>query len=96
MSEFFRFVVVDFLINYLTTKLKTVTKSQGGGRAPHYAPGNPAVFIGPPFLAAGTSQHTLNAVLDLVKPTGYVMHQQVQSSTTLRFAHTVLICFVFI
>jgi len=31
-----------------------------------------------------------------LKPTGYVMHQQVQHSTTVRSAHTVFMCFVFI
>jgi hypothetical protein len=31
---------------------------------------------------------------NLLKPTGYVMHQQVQHSTTVRSAHTVFMCFV--
>jgi len=34
--------------------------------------------------------------LDLLKPTDYVMRQQVSHSTTVRFAHTVFMCFVFI
>ena len=29
-------------------------------------------------------------------PTGYMLHQQVQHSTTVRSAHTVFVCFVFI
>jgi hypothetical protein len=33
---------------------------------------------------------------ELLKPTGHVMHQQVQHSTTVRSAHTVFMCFVFI
>jgi len=33
---------------------------------------------------------------NLSKPTGYVMHQQVQHSTIVHSAHTVFICFVFI
>ena len=32
----------------------------------------------------------------LLKPTGHVMHQMVQHSTTVRSAHTVFMCFVFI
>jgi len=31
-----------------------------------------------------------------LKPTGYMTHQQVQNSTTVRSAHTVFMCFVFI
>jgi hypothetical protein len=31
-----------------------------------------------------------------LKPTGYVMHQQVKQSTIVRSAHTVFMCFVFI
>jgi len=34
--------------------------------------------------------------VNLLKPTGYVMHQQVNHSTTVRSAHTVFMCFVFI
>jgi len=34
--------------------------------------------------------------INLLNPTGYVMHQQVQHSTTVRSAHTVFMCFVFI
>jgi len=34
--------------------------------------------------------------LHLLKPTGYVMHQQVWHSTIVRSAHTVFMCFVFI
>jgi len=33
---------------------------------------------------------------NLLKPIGYMMHQQVQHSTTVRSAHTVFMCFVFI
>jgi hypothetical protein len=33
---------------------------------------------------------------NLLKPTGYMMHQQVQLSTILRSAHTVFMRFVFI
>jgi hypothetical protein len=32
---------------------------------------------------------------NLLKPTCYVMHQQVQHSRTVRSAHTVFMCFVF-
>jgi hypothetical protein len=37
-------------------------------------------------------------VVNLLKPTGYVMHQQIKHSTILRSAHTVFtcVCFVFI
>jgi len=35
-------------------------------------------------------------VINLLKPTGYVMHQHVSHSTTVRSAHTVFMCFVFI
>ena len=34
--------------------------------------------------------------INLLKPTGYVMHHQVQHSTTVRSAHTVFMCLVFI
>jgi len=34
--------------------------------------------------------------INLLKPTSYVMHQQVKHSRSLRSAHTLLICFVFI
>ena len=34
--------------------------------------------------------------INLSKPTGHVMQQQVLHSTTVRSAHTVFICFVFI
>jgi hypothetical protein len=34
--------------------------------------------------------------VNLLKPTGYVMHQQVQLSTIVRSTHTVFMCFVFI
>ena len=34
--------------------------------------------------------------IKLLKPTGHVMHQQVLHSTTVRSAHTVFLCFVFI
>jgi len=32
--------------------------------------------------------------IDLLKPTGYVMHQHVEHSTAIRSAHTVFMCFV--
>jgi len=35
-------------------------------------------------------------IINLLKPTGYVMHQQIYHSTTVRSAHTVFMCFVFI
>jgi hypothetical protein len=38
----------------------------------------------------------LRPVLNLLKPTGYLMHQQFQLSKTVRSAHTVFMCFVFI
>jgi hypothetical protein len=34
--------------------------------------------------------------INLLKPTCYVLHQQVLHSTTVRSAHTVFMCFVFI
>jgi len=34
--------------------------------------------------------------INLLKPTGYVMHQQFNISTTVRSAHTVFMYFVFI
>ena len=40
----------------------------------------------------GTAENPIN----LLKPTGYVMHWQVQHSTTVRSAHTAFMCFVFI
>jgi hypothetical protein len=33
--------------------------------------------------------------INLLKSTGYVMHQHVEHSTTVRSAHTVFMCFVF-
>ena len=35
-------------------------------------------------------------IIKLLKPARYVMHQHVQHSTTVRSAHTVFMCFVFI
>ena len=35
-------------------------------------------------------------LINLLNPTGYVMHQQVKHSTTVCSAHTVFMCFVFI
>jgi len=35
-------------------------------------------------------------ILNLLKPTGYMMHQPFQHSTTVRSARTVFMCFVFI
>jgi hypothetical protein len=35
-------------------------------------------------------------LVNLLKPTGYVMHQHVEQSLILRSAHTVFMCFVFI
>jgi len=37
-----------------------------------------------------------SSFINLLKPTGYVMHQPVQHSTIVRSAHTVFMCFVFI
>ena len=34
--------------------------------------------------------------INLLKPNGYVMHQQVKHSRILHSAHTVFMCFVFI
>jgi hypothetical protein len=34
-------------------------------------------------------------VINLLKPTGYVMHQQYTNSRTVCSAHTVFMCFVF-
>ena len=41
-------------------------------------------------------KNALKHVFNLLKPTGHVMQQQVQHSTTVRSAHTVFMCFVFI
>ena len=38
----------------------------------------------------------LGICFNLLKPTGYVMHQQVLHSTTVRCVHAVFMCFVFI
>ena len=38
---------------------------------------------------------TLISHFNLLKPTGYVMHQPVWHSTIVRSAHTVFMCFVF-
>jgi hypothetical protein len=35
-------------------------------------------------------------MFNLLKPTGYVMHQPVKHSTTVRSAHTVFMCFVLV
>jgi hypothetical protein len=35
-------------------------------------------------------------LINLLKPTGYMMHQPVLHSTNVRSAHTVFMCFVFI
>ena len=35
-------------------------------------------------------------MVNLLKPTGYVMHERVQHSRILRSEHTVFVCFVFI
>jgi len=35
-------------------------------------------------------------IINLLQPTGYVMHQQIWHSTIVRSAHTVFMCFVFI
>jgi len=43
-----------------------------------------------------TKYRPAGILLKLLQPTGYVMHQQVQHSTTVRSAHTVFMCFVFI
>jgi len=42
------------------------------------------------------SLHNFVALVNLFKPTGYVMHQQVWHSTIIRCVHTVFMCFVFI
>jgi len=34
--------------------------------------------------------------INLLQPTGYVMHQQVSHSRIVRSAHTVVMCFLFI
>ena len=39
-------------------------------------------------------QMNVNVLIDLLKPTGYVMHQQVEDSRIVLFAHTVFMCFV--
>jgi len=35
-------------------------------------------------------------LIKLLKPTGYAMHQKFEHTTTVRSAHTVFMCFVFI
>jgi hypothetical protein len=37
-----------------------------------------------------------SAKVNLLKPTGYGMHQQVEHSTTVPSAHTVFMCFVLV
>ena len=39
---------------------------------------------------------SLHLLFNFLKPTGHVMHQNVEHPTTVRSAHTVLMCFVFI
>ena len=46
-------------------------------------------------LIAYTITSTCKQYINLLKPTGYVMHQQFNIPTTVRSAHTVFICFVF-
>ena len=43
-----------------------------------------------------SSQIQKPLLIILIKPTGYVIHQQVQHSTIVRSAHTVFMCFGFI
>ena len=38
----------------------------------------------------------IHKLIKLLKPNGYMMHHQVQHSTTVVSAHTVFICFVFV
>ena len=38
----------------------------------------------------------MNTALNLSKPTGHVMHQQVKHSRILHSTHTVFMCFIFI
>jgi hypothetical protein len=42
------------------------------------------------------NKNKVNPNINFLKPTGHVMHQQVENSTTVRSAHTVFMCFVFI
>ena len=41
-------------------------------------------------------EKSFEPILNLLKPTGHVMHQQFTHSTIARSAHTVFMCFVFI
>ena len=47
-------------------------------------------FVAQVFGTSGTVN------INLLKPACYVMHQQLEHSTTVRSAHTVCMCFVFI
>jgi hypothetical protein len=38
----------------------------------------------------------LMTLFDLLMPTGYEIHQQVSHSTTVRSAHTVFMCFIYL
>jgi len=53
----------------------------------------PLTQLDPNNSVYGTPQ---SLVFNHLKPTGYEMQQQVQHSTTVRSAHTVFMCFVFI
>jgi hypothetical protein len=47
------------------------------------------------LLLPSTPSLMLMLIFNLLKPTGYVMHQQVLHSRISRSAHTVFVCFVF-
>jgi hypothetical protein len=50
----------------------------------------------PTVQYAAIGQVGKERVLNLLKPTGYGMHQQVEILTTVRSAHSVFMCFVFV
>ena len=66
----------------------------------------PEILVSNPFVAVLREEKKTvksvntdlfkRSIINLFKPTGYVMHQQVQQSTTVRSTHTVFTCFVFI
>ena len=64
--------------------------------------GRPSTILKTQLSTAADSYSNWNTIIkqspciNLLKPTGHVMHQQFNISTTVRSAHTVFVCFVFI
>ena len=66
----------------------------------HSNPGSSSHSIDYALPAPGSnhsaSRHRTILQLNLLNPTGHVIHQQVKYSTSVRSAHTELMCFIFI